>query len=304
MKNVKAILAAALVAAGLGSSAKAISLGTLIGDPTYTGQLVFKYTNYDEGQIYDVTGKTVGAANAASSVPLDGTHTYTDINTINSNYAKSSSWGIFIVSSIYKVVNNVQVLAWADTNTDGVELTGVYWGEKDTTVVNNGNNSVTVYGKGTQYALFYDTAPDFNPASGPTAASLASATNGTVELTGTGSPIGLAADPNADFKSTYEIGYGNSVNTYGIYSNGISNGVTATVNNGSAITGEWNPSIAPGYQVQFTGVPFANGTTTSWDVLSNDPLMITAIPTPPAVWGGVILAGMVGMNVIRRRRAE
>jgi len=55
MKNVKAILTAALVVAGLGSTAKAISLGALIGDPSYTGQLVFKYSNYDEGQLYDVS---------------------------------------------------------------------------------------------------------------------------------------------------------------------------------------------------------------------------------------------------------
>lgn len=306
MKNVKAILAAALVATGLATSARAISLGALIGDPSYTGTLVFKYTNYDEGQLYDVSSSPTGTALNPNTLSGVAGHTFTDINTINSGYATSDSWGIFIVSSIYKVVNNVQVLVWSDTNTDGVELTGVFWGEQDTTVVNNGGGSVTTYGSGTNYAMFYDTTPDFNPSAGPSAAALASATDGAVELTGVGAPLGLPMDLAADFTSTYVIGNGPNplqpVN--GVYSNGVSLGTTATVNNGSSLTGEWNSSVDTGYQVQFSGVPFTNGSTSSWDVLSNDPLMITAIPTPTAVWGGVIMAGFVGLNVIRRRRAE
>jgi len=208
------------------------------------------------------------------------------------------------VATIHKVINNViQDASWADTASDGVELTGVFWGEQDTTVVNEGGGSVSVYGKGMNYAMFFDTTPDFNAGAGPSAAALSSAIDGTLELTGSGVPLNLAADPNADFTSTYVVSTTPTVlhPLIGVYSSGLSIGVTGPVFLG---TGEWNVGLAPGYQVQFTGEPFIDNNTTLWDVVSSDPLRVTAIPTPTAVWGGVLMAGFVGVNVIRRRRAE
>lgn len=305
MKNVKAILAAAVVAAGLGSSAYATTLGALIGDSNYQGKLVFKYTNYDEGQIYNTPAYNPAGGNsyAASSLAKDPSHTFTDISTVDSRFAKSDSWGIFRVSEIYKF--GAATPSWSAVGKN-IEITGVFWGIQDKTVVVENDGSVSVYGVNTNYALFLDSSLNFDPTSGPTTSvALSTAIDGTAILTGVGSPIGLAADPTADFKSNYSIGGGNELQpNVGIYSSGISLGTTSAVNIGGSVVGAWNGDIAPKFSVQFSGVPYENGKTTSWDVLSNDPLMVTVIPTPTAVWGGIIMAGFVGLNVIRRRRAE
>jgi len=326
MKNVKAILASALVAAGLGLSAKATTINDIFTGVDLNGaEITFKYKNYDMGKIYtDSTMTTYGNSefvdvNDLSGLELEGG---TDVS-----FAASDSWGIFRVTSVIVVADNGIEYDWNPTSgvitvtnpnsttssysssVSGVEMTGLFWGEQDLTMgteILQGDTYTTIEGSSMSYALFLDDSADFqfSAAPGDIVASVNSAIDGDVVMTGV----------SESFYTQYTLDSSNQIED-GLFSGGSSAGnlVALDTDTGGSdnvnLNGSWNSDLDSNlygdpatldFSISFQTKPGQAG----WTSTSEDPLVVTAIPTPTAVWGGVIMAGFVGMNVIRRRRAE
>lgn len=304
MKNVKSILAAAVVAAGLGTSANAISLQNLVG--SYLGPITIKYVNYDEGRLYDLSSTgtagpiTPSTPEFASFTDINGV-AGTKIGSTSVKFDTSDSWGIFYITGIY--ANDGTTALW--TPSANAEITGIYWGEQDNYFNKNLDGSTSIYGANAEIALFYDNVigdgTNFTFTSGPDSTSINSATDGEMIISGHSIPLGYPGVLSpTEFVSTY------SGSTTLLRSNGLTKGLLSSVtvtdpsSNPLSYAGTLNSQFEPDFSVEFT----ATGGQFGWTANSQDPMRLTAIPTPTAVWGGVMLAGFVGMNIIRRRRAE
>jgi len=323
MKNVKAILAAAVVATGLGLSAQASSILSLFPSLTSSdlegASIEFKYSNYDYGKLYTDPTKLAADQWYNSEYKDIGDYTASDGLKINGNpvtFEKSDSWGLFKVYSVVLVTRSYVEYNWSPSAAS--ELTGIFWGEQDSsmqTLLNAdpaGNTQVTIQGTPTKLAFFYDTNPDYSPISANpnsyTPANLVSTINKAID-----GELVLSA-LSETFSTTYYIDPGTKIITTSTNSTGgklVGDFVQVNAD-ATNLLGSWNSSLDSNtfqsdndWELLFTTKPglAINGepVTTS---TSNDPLSAVAIPTPTAVWGGVMLAGMIGMNIIRRRRAE
>jgi hypothetical protein len=291
MKNVKAILAAALVAAGLGSSAKAVTISQIVGN--YSGPLTIKYSNYDVGTLYDVAPGTYTNPDA---IPLQSPPPSLKALTggASSPFVDGDSWGIFKVKEIDGAGDTI---LWQTGATTSFEITGIFWGETDIQVAFDGTNE-NIHGVGMSIAFFADTAKNFISTDTNKANDIASAIDGQLIWTANSVPGVLAGDGVTQFDSTFKPTSSTTIaNVVGAA--WAKTGATAIG------TGDLNSMFAPldpnhDLEIQFTGLTKSS----IWLVDSQDPVNAAAVPTPTAVWGGAMLAGMVGLKVIRRRRAE
>lgn len=296
MKNVKSILAAALVAAGLGTSASAVTIQQIIG--TYEGPLLIKYLNYDVGTLYpNMPNSTTNTNPNAIPNQIAPPSLVALTGGTSSPYSDSDSWGIFKVSSIEGRNNQILWQAPSAFNNIGFEITGVFWGENDTQVTTDAVGNVNIHGVDMSIAFYADTAKNFTSTS--IVGGVATAIDGQLIWTANSVPGVLQGDPVTEFDTSFKATSNNTL-TNVVGAAWMKTGPT------SAGTGALNTMFSPltpshDLEVQFTG---ATESTSAWLVDSNDPVRAAAVPTPTAVWGGVMLAGMIGLNVIRRRRAE
>lgn len=310
----KSILAAAVMAGGLGTSAGAIQWTS---NTAYTGPVWVKFSNYDMGTLYGpnpVPATATGAANVQAIAPQAGAIGAVAVS--GGAYAgmMEDQWGIFNVSGIYMSgYNDVAHQVW-DPNTAGYQIVGMFYGGVDTYFAQNLDGSQNIGSAGVQYAFFKNTANSFNPALGSGGRlgelSYLTVTTGAPVWTGYSIPGVSIISPLIEQYTHFTpdaAGSGNSSgDVYGAWGaiNTAGGPVTGTDN------GQWGALSGPiGFTVSFTGLPNVTdplkGTVKvgDWLIQSNDPLTGYAIPTPTALWGGAVLAGLAGMNVLRRRRA-
>lgn len=297
MRNVaKSMLAAAVAAVGFAGMAGANSL--FPNEPSYTGPVVIKYTNFDEGTVYTPipAAPVVGAA-LVDALPQTGLS--------NTSIAGQDAWGILRVATIEKP-NGFKLY---DGGTAAFEITGIFWGGVDTYVA-PGLFPATedIHAVGVHIAFFTDVAKDFDSTGGPLAAGALAGGLPVYPTVTNGGPAVLTANsvpgfdpafPTDEFFTTYSPTAtipGLGVKAFG----GMALEFGAVPHWG---TGTHNTEFAalPGADAlaKFTGQPGGDG----WLLRSDDPVDATAIPTPSAAWGGALLAGLLGVNVIRRRRA-
>lgn len=135
----------------IGSFAYGFSLGG------YNGPIQMKFNNFDMGSTYgyDALGNIVKTAGPTGGFPGE------------------DSWGILKLTSIYAAnhygVNSIAIGSplWVDSAAE--EITGIFWGMTDVSVVPNKpppTPSFDIGGTGGFYALYLDNTPDFNPLQG------------------------------------------------------------------------------------------------------------------------------------------
>jgi len=332
MRNsMKSMLMATAVVAGLGASASAaitfgsvqndILLGTYRGGgpqggaPFLTfqvGDLTLKYVNYDVGQLYTPTSGTFGRAanpgltNAAAIAAMDAVPNATPAS-FNLR-ANEDSWGILTVTEIFQTATGNRLWSAAVAP---YEITGMFWGEQDTYLNAVNASTQEIHGVNFKLAFFADDTPDFNATGGPSARGAGSFSYPTVTDTTLPGPIWTlngfpgSADTNFpldEFLTTFNPAAGPGAPNVG---NGM---VDADFGTNGAGTGGLNNmfQLKPGADasIKFTGIT-PSGAFNGWAVQSNDPLVATAIsvPAPSAIWGGALLAGLMGVQQLRRRRA-
>jgi hypothetical protein len=317
IRNVS-MLAAAVAAMGLSVAASASTL-TWLNDPGYTGPLYIKYSNFDAGRIYPLGTNTAllpaasGVAAVDAVTPLSGGVIPTLPGSPNNT---EDTWGVALVDTIYEGTNNTGTLLYSKAIQDLFSLPtikGLYWGGQDIQVLSG--TSETVYTTAIQMSFYYNSStfpsnggsPDFRTTPGgvPT---FAGVTN-TPPLWTMKGTVGIsAANPYAQMYSTIDP---TLLNTPAGTSVG-GGGITLELATNDSGTGSQNNLLqgnpaGPDVIVQFTDyTPPAPPTGHKpWTVTSSDPAQVlgSSIPTPAAVWGGAVLAGMVALNVYRRRRS-
>ena len=293
MRSLKVVLALALVAA-LAQSASAVSFGG------YVGKIQMKFRNYDVGTLYTLgpgpAGPFIGQGlvNGLPQTPPPGAAPFED------------GWGIFRITEIWGTSDGgltFEVPLWSNA-TASTELTGMFWGERDTYVLQyiDPASLVTkqaIHGVGLHVAVFEDSAKNFNPAPGPLSRATPfpvypTVTDGSLIWTVNSVPGWDAGFPTDEFFTVFTPGAApGAVNAQG--------GFWGTM--GSVPTWGLGPSnnqldIPNLVDVMFG---FDGRASTGWMVISNDPVEATVVPEPLTMLG--VLASVGGIaGYIRKRR--
>jgi hypothetical protein len=292
------MLAAAVAAVGLSVAASAITVtqAGLLG--SYTGPIIIKYSNWDEGTLYDVS--SVPANTIVSTSGLTKTLSPTVPTHLTSNVGPAGdSWGILRVSGIYTGDGNNNPL-WTYSNSSPFEITGIFWGETDTNLQVSGGTEY-IYGGGMNFAFFANATGSLSAAA-PNNAAVDSATAGQLIWSASSVPGVSGSVPGAGFYT----GFTPTTTAPLVNVNGAAwADFGSVVIGGIAHTGSLNGmfgSDAPSHDlsVQFTGLP----ATGSWLTDSQDPALAVSVPTPAAMSGAVLLVGIGAVNLYRRRRAN
>lgn len=297
MRYLKLLTAVGLLLAVTGT-AGAINIG---GTDIPNGPLVMKFINYDVGVLYHVpdglyTGESTLNSKSQTG-PLNGV-------------APEDSWGIFKLTDIYNADQSVRY--WSEA-TSTQEVTGIFWGERDTYLDQTrtgGPSTITqeIHGVGLNAAFFLGTpVNNFNFTGGPAATGsraggdpvYPTATDGTLIWTFTSVPGWNSDFPGDEFFTTFRPNLTGPTSTSA--NGGFFGAATAVPVLG---TGIWNnllnpDAIAPGVAARFdfTGNPGNH----NWLVRSNDPVQVDVIPEPVTMLG--LFLGVSGLGgYIRRRR--
>jgi hypothetical protein len=326
----KSILAAAVLAVGAGTGASAITVDDILG--SNYGSVTINYQNYDMGNVY------------AGMAPGGPVGVWGDGLTAAGAVGPEDSWAIARIQSIQ--VNNNIVWQNGSGQVDPItglpvgkgagEITAIFFGEQDRfvtkTILPGGDVELQITGAGTQFAMVYDSTPDFmiggkvrdwatrvNDVIFPGVCDPNGVVdNGVIILTGLGIPGITTTDPVADFVSdtvldaVTGLAKGNSGDMIGDFATiTTSQGLLTGLLNDAFVQDTVPPfsQILPPheFELHFTiGAPPTVAQTENgaqWLAGSNDPLKTSFVPTPTALWGGALLAGLAGVNVLRRRRA-
>jgi hypothetical protein len=281
-----------------------------------------KLSGYNEGSIYTVsngvyTGQStldaLSQIRPKNPVPADGSG--------GPGTQYEDSWSVFKVTGIE---NNAQQTLWSDLQTiagNQYQITAIVWGENDVyldqTSVTGGVNQV-IRGVDFKFAFWLEKNPTsatsyFGPAAGALDPDSRSDTTpwiyptineGTLIWTGVSAPIG----PGYDYETSVVVSGGAVIGGAG----GAMAGNIASIAGLGA--GAWNSYLdsptSPDIFATFSignkppGSPGPVINTRGFDVVINDPIYTTVIPTPSAIWGGALLAGVAGMSIYRRRRGN
>ncbi len=337
MNATKMVLAAAVAAFGFAGAANALTVNGVVDDiltgkyravgavpfaTPYLGPIVAKYINYDVGRLYGPADGTYGRAvpaNAGESnalaigqMDLVANATPADYKLGafgGAAYASEDSWGIDRITEIYDETQSV--LLWSAVLAP-YEMTGMFWGETDTYLDVSGTGTVQkIHGVGFETSLYVDDTPDFSQLGGPVARtgldSYPTATDGLLFWSMNG--LAGAADttfPLDEFLTTFNPGVGPGTPNVG---DGKVHGTFGPNASGvGGANGTFDVPTGPDWSLRFTGIspPTAavSAGLVNWTVQSNDPLVTTAIPTPAAIYGGLLGLGMlVGRKTWRMARA-
>lgn len=267
-------------------------------------KIEMKFKNWDVGVIYDVPDGTytgAGALDLLTQTKPTGAA------------AGEDSWGIFKLAEIY--VEGAVSPFWSST-TAPEELTGIFWGERDTYLkqtTDAGQVAQTIHGDGVHLAFFSQLKADpfftaFNNLLGPGARvdigakpTFPTVTDGTLLWTINSIPgAGGAAFPTDEFFSNFipSAAYPDS-NSDGKFwaDDGLVPGWG--VGPGNTEFGQYIPGKTD-MVFKFTGTPDPAG---KWIVASNDPIL--AATSPELSSSALMLLGFIpmGLGWWRRRKA-
>jgi hypothetical protein len=315
MKNVlRSALVAAAVAAGA-SSAQATSLTWAV--PGYAGPIYIQYSNFDVGRLYNpgiVTPVLPGAAGAAAVDAATGTGA-TLIT--GSSSTVEDTWGTVKVSGIYAGFDNTGIKLYEDSSP--IQLTGIFWGGRDIQLDSTPVVSQQVWSDSLQMSFFASKVGDNTdgldfPLSGGLAGSrtnlpgnipvFAGVTDGSLVWTLKGTPGVSASNPFAEMHVNIDLTAlsggppGQVVGGGTMFLNLGKNDMGTGLQNGMLYADPLNPDVSVAFQDYKP--PAGSGYT----VRSSDPALAIAVPTPSAAYGGALLAGLIGLNTLRRRRAQ
>jgi hypothetical protein len=300
----------------------------------YGGDVKFKFTNYDVGNLYDVNDGRYARAddptltNQEAIDAMDALTTFTPDIDGDGNpddfkfYGSEDTWGIFVLENMYgKDSNGLYSIDLYTRNNASYEITGMFWGEKDTYLRQyldddtdpNSDVIQRIRGVGLQAAFYRDWASSvgftaFDPSPGPSAragyASYPTATDGELLWTMFSVPGAIASSPEE---------FVNEIVAENPPVDVITGGGSFVAELGPAFTSpDGSTSILGGYQGALVDNPFthdlafdfdasANGRGL-WLVQSDDPVLATA--TPELSSASLMLLGLLPMGLVAWRRRK
>ena len=306
MRALKVIAVVGLVLAISGAAQ-----GLTFNQP-YNGPIKIKYQNWDVGTLYGVAdGTYVGESN------LDALMQFSPPNAFGSE----DSWGALQVTSIIGLNGNV--ILWDATTADS-EITGLFWGERDTFldqttapgvdgILGTADDEITqnIHGVDMKLAFWEDANKDLGD---PRGLDASGSLSGTARRTGISTFVGATEgtllwtansvpgfQPGTDEFFTTFSPTGNNI--FGTF-NSIGGlhadlGAIAGLGLGSAnglFAG--HDTVGVDWRITFTGVADDMGV---YDVLSDDPIYATVIPEPVTMLAVAMgISGLAGY--IRKRR--
>jgi len=319
------------------------STGAFPSARAYTGPIVLQLGSADWGTSYEGDSDTY-TWDGTTWVPDTSGNNLT-VHPAQGHIAGEDTWGWFAVNAIYEGEvltpheNIGQAVGspalWSSSSTDGKELIGMFWGEKDTVVVLEASGLFSVEGSGFKFAIWEQDAGSF------AAANPFSATNTPFnsvhrganpwDFTGIGddassvlwaSGIGQTGFAGTIASTTFTTSF-NPLLTVG--SKGQGNATLSiqefAAGEGPTGTGTANDYLNTDYFISpvtgETGDITLQFTTTSINpfneprdnplkdatVSNNDPAAVNFVPEPITMLGLLIGVGSVGGYIRRRRQA-
>lgn len=283
-----------------GSLANAFTLGG------YTGPIQIKFNNWDMGSTYglDPLGNVIKLAG-----PIGG-------------IGGEDSWGILKLTQIY-AANSYGLSSsaigsplWNDSLSE--EITGIFWGVTDFSVVPNPWPSVNIGGIGGFVELYLDNTPDFNPllgSSGRGGANIyATATDGVPFFSGmfvAGTFMGDGNPANDGWTFANIFNFANNTGQGSFFVDIFSNpgDYSWLFNSNQMKVNMWNPGFddlgnpVPNrdFYAQFVSNPYIQiGPTDDWLVTSFDPVRGGAVPVPTTLL--LFGSGLIGLVGVARMR--
>jgi hypothetical protein len=325
------MLAAAVAAVGLSTAASALTVTLSDVLQGYTGALELKFNAFNEGRLYSVAngdyGRAAGVVGTAAQITainaLDGSSIApTGGNTAQTNGGEDS-WTVFKLTTIQGFDAFGAYTLWDESTLVGgkkISFRGIYWGEQDTSLKQTGAGTLidpttqVIEGVNLQFAIYLiegtasSVLPPFSALPfGPIARTTPTATPWLYPTVSdvAGSALVWTAVGAVNPLTGVEFQTTVTLTPTGVIASGGGKGAGDWATN-AAGTGLWNSSMNTLLTPDLTiGFNIANSTPHGdWDAYATDPLNTAVIPTPAAAWGGLVLAGIIGMNVYRRRRTE
>jgi len=319
----KSMLAAAVAAVGIASlslptQALSVSLSQLLGG--YTGPITLHLSGSSTGSQYGfgVTatgGYAAGAPNqAAAASNMDAV----GLTTPKNGQPNEDSWGVFRIDQIQGASNQILWNEGQLTNGKHVELTGIYFGVQDVSLKDDLNGAQIIHSVGFNAVIYEQENPatPFSEATGPAGRSGVSGyptvSDGgavpvwTIQGTNTLHDQGIHNPATSAFEVAIKY------NDLGQLTDlqGSLTGKFNTVTTGQS--GAWNPlmqqaPVTVHWSLQDLPPVSFDPSPAHFDVNFKDPVAATvsSVPAPAAASAGaLLLAGLVGFNAYRRRRAE
>jgi len=271
--------------------------------------IVMKFTNWDEGTLYDESAIVAGHTYLHAGDP--GYDPLYDLDVLRASGGTSlptkgatgeDSWGIFKLKEISNAVTDQLLWStdWSASDsrwvTSPFEITMLFWGEYDDSLYFDGTTQF-IKGSGLQFAMFEDTARNFDFSGGPALRAgliYPTVTDGAMFWTGnavTGDPKAGTSEFYTEFTpgpgTTHDTGKGEFFAQAGTTDAGTGslNGLLADLGGGIE------------FKFQFTADSLG---ASPWDLKSQDP--VTAEITPELSTPTLMLLGLVPMGLAWWRR--